>query len=30
VLIKEHGAGHDIPIAEFGSGRELLRQARPQ
>ena len=29
-LIKEHGAGHDIPIAEFGSGRELLRKARPQ
>ncbi len=29
-LIKEHGAGHHIPIAEFGSGRELLRKARPQ
>ena len=29
-LIKEHGAGHDIPIAEFGAGREFLRKARPQ
>jgi Uncharacterised protein family (UPF0175) len=29
-LIKEHGAGHDIPIVEFGVGRELLRKARPQ
>jgi hypothetical protein len=27
-LIKEHGAGHDISVAEFEAGREFLRKAR--
>jgi hypothetical protein len=28
MLIKEHGAGHDISLEEFEAGRELLRKAR--
>jgi predicted HTH domain antitoxin len=28
-LIKEHGAGHDIPFEEFKAGRDFLRKARP-
>ncbi len=27
-LIKEHGAGHDLPVEEFEAERELLRKAR--
>jgi hypothetical protein len=26
-LIKEHRAGHDIPIEEFEAGRDFLRKA---
>jgi hypothetical protein len=28
MLIKEHGAGHDIAVAEFEAEREFLKKAR--
>ena len=27
-LIKEHSAGHDIPVAEFGAGQEFLKKTK--